>query len=434
MVRGVGRRTARVAVRYMKRSSVAGVVSSGMSSRQSGSSSSNARGSITAPERMWAPISPPFSTRHTAASGASCLSLMAAAKPAGPPPTTSTSNSIASRCSASDIRRPLLVLDWSSRAFGGLATGWVARKPGSGRYLRSDKGRNEGALAMAAEVDRDALLAALRLQMEWGADEALAEAPLDRTALAAAPSPPPTGAPTLPNARAAAAVVPGVRSAPGGGNSLLVPAAAPPGASRAAELADAAGSLEALREAMAAFEGSSLRETATNLVFADGAAGSGLMLIGEAPGADEDRLGLPFVGVSGRLMDRMLLSIGLRRERDFYVTNILPFRPPGNRTPTDAEIALFLPFVLRHVELAAPRLLVLLGGTSAKALLRSREGITRLRGRWHEVAPRGAGGGVPWPALATLHPAYLLRNPAAKKDAWHDLLLLRRRLDQEGAR
>jgi uracil-DNA glycosylase len=287
---------------------------------------------------------------------------------------------------------------------------------------------------MPAEVDRDALLAALRLQMEWGADEALAEAPLDRTALAAAPSPPPTGAPTLPNARPAAAVVPGVRSAPGGGNSLLVPAAAPPAASRAAELADAAGSLEALREAMAAFEGSSLRETATNLVFADGAAGSGLMLIGEAPGADEDRLGLPFVGVSGRLMDRMLLSIGLRRERDFYVTNILPFRPPGNRTPTDAEIALFLPFVLRHVELAAPRLLVLLGGTSAKALLRSREGITRLRGRWHEVAPRGAGGGVPWPALATLHPAYLLRNPAAKKDAWHDLLLLRRRLDQEGAR
>ena len=282
---------------------------------------------------------------------------------------------------------------------------------------------------MAAEVDRDALLAALRLQMEWGADEALADAPLDRTALAAALSPAPA-APTLPTADA-----PRVRSAPGGGNGgLLVPAAALPAASRAAELADAAGSLEALREAMAVFEGSPLRETATNLVFADGVPGSGLMLIGEAPGADEDRLGLPFVGVSGRLMDRMLLSIGLRRERDFYITNILPFRPPGNRTPTHSEIALFLPFVLRHIELAGPRLLVLLGGTSAKALLRSREGITRLRGRWHEVAPRGAGGGVPWPALATLHPAYLLRNPAAKKDAWHDLLLLRRRLEQDGAR
>ncbi len=170
-----------------------------------------------------------------------------------------------------------------------------------------------------------------------------------------------------------------------------------------------------------------LAATPPDLVFADGAPDSGLMVIGEAPGADEDRLGRPFVGVSGRLLDRMLASVGLGRERDFYVTNILPFRPPGNRTPTDAEIALFLPFVLRHVELAAPRLLVLLGGTAAKALLRSREGITRLRGRWHEVSPRE--GGAPWPALATLHPAYLLRNPAAKKDAWHDLLLLRRRLD-----
>ncbi len=282
-----------------------------------------------------------------------------------------------------------------------------------------------------AEADRAALLAALRLQMEWGADEALAEAPLDRTALSAALPPP--GAPFPAAAKAPAAARPGApppppaaRPAPGQGG-LLVPLAAPPGASRATELAAAADSLDALREAMAGFEGSPLRETATNLVFADGVPASGLMLIGEAPGADEDRLGRPFVGVSGRLLDRMLASIGLGRERDFYVTNILPFRPPGNRTPTDAEIALFLPFVLRHVELAAPRVLVLLGGTAAKALLRSREGITRLRGRWHAVAPRE--GAAALPALATLHPAYLLRNPAAKKDAWHDLLLLRRRLD-----
>jgi DNA polymerase len=288
--------------------------------------------------------------------------------------------------------------------------------------------RNEGAGAMGAEADdRAALLAALRLQMEWGADEALADAPLDRTALSAALPPP--GAPFPPATAKAPAAARPARPAPGSGagGGLLVPAAAPPAASRAAELAAAAGSLGALREAMAAFEGSPLRETATNLVFADGAPASGLMFIGEAPGADEDRLGRPFVGVSGRLLDRMLASIGLGRERDFYVTNILPFRPPGNRTPTDAEIALFLPFVLRHVELAAPRVLVLLGGTAAKALLRSREGITRLRGRWHAVAPRE--GAAALPALATLHPAYLLRNPAAKKDAWHDLLLLRRRLD-----
>ena len=276
-------------------------------------------------------------------------------------------------------------------------------------------------------MDGAALLAALRLQMEWGADEALADAPLDRTALSAALPPPgaPFPAALAPAAVARTAASPLARPASGG---LLIPQAAPPAVSLAAGLAAAAGSLDALRDAMAGFEGSPLRETATNLVFADGVPGSGLMLIGEAPGADEDRLGKPFVGVSGRLLDRMLASIGLGRERDFYVTNILPFRPPGNRTPTDAEIALFLPFVLRHVELAAPRLLVLLGGTAAKALLRSREGITRLRGRWHDVAPRGEDS-APWPALATLHPAYLLRNPAAKKDAWHDLLLLRRRLD-----
>jgi uracil-DNA glycosylase len=282
---------------------------------------------------------------------------------------------------------------------------------------------------MGAEVDRDALLAALRLQMEWGADEALAEAPLDRTALAAAL--PPGGAPfPAPSDAARPAAPPPPRpAAPSrSGGGLLIPATPPPAAALAADLAAAARTLDALRDAMAGFEGSPLRETATNLVFADGAPNSGLMLIGEAPGADEDRLGRPFVGVSGRLLDRMLASVGLGRERDFYLTNILPFRPPGNRTPTDAEIALFLPFVLRHVELAAPRVLVLLGGTAAKALLRSREGITRLRGRWHTVAP-GGDEGPSWPALATLHPAYLLRNPAAKKDAWHDLLLLRRRLD-----
>ena len=163
---------------------------------------------------------------------------------------------------------------------------------------------------------------------------------------------------------------------------------------------------------------------ATNLVFADGAPDSGLMLIGEAPGAEEDRLGKPFVGQSGQLLDRMFASIGLNREAGgFYITNILPWRPPGNRTPSDAEIALFLPFVLRHIALARPRHLVLVGGTSAKALLRVKEGITRLRGRWHGVAVDGLGD---VPALATLHPAYLLRTPAAKRDAWADWLLLRR--------
>ena len=251
-------------------------------------------------------------------------------------------------------------------------------------------------------METGALLAALRLQIEWGADEALEAGPVDR--FAAAPA-----AIAAPAPRRLAAVP--------------TPLTAPPMAA-AARLASGAADLAALKAAIAAAD-SPLRETATNLVFADGNPDAGLMLIGEAPGADEDRLGKPFVGLSGQFLDRMFASIGLRRESDFYLTNILPWRPPGNRSPTDAEVALFLPFVLRHIALVRPRHLVLLGGVSAKALLRAKEGITRLRGRWHRLE----GEGVSLPALPTLHPAYLLRSPAAKREAWSDLVLLRRTLD-----
>ena len=275
---------------------------------------------------------------------------------------------------------------------------------------------------MEAETQA-ALIAALRLQLDWGADESLAELPLDRTGTALPASSPAAGPVAVPHPPALPGVAPPSRLP-------RAPAArAPtPAATRAAELAAGATTLAGLRDAMAGFDGSPLRETATNLVFADGVPDAGLMLIGEAPGGDEDRLGRPFVGVSGQLLDRMLASVGLSRDRNFYITNILPFRPPGNRTPTDAEIALFLPFILRHIELARPRRLVLLGGVSAKALLRSREGITRLRGRWHQVmiSPDHL-----LPALATLHPAYLLRTPSAKRDAWADLLLLRRTIDEQ---
>jgi DNA polymerase len=245
-------------------------------------------------------------------------------------------------------------------------------------------------------MERGALLAALKLQIDWGADEALAEAPVDRLA----------PAPQAPTAQ---------RVAP-------KPVAAP--RATAPNLADATD-LESLKAAIAAAD-HPLRETATSLVFADGVPSSGLMLIGEAPGADEDRQGKPFVGVSGQLLDRMLASIGLSRAEHFYITNILPWRPPGNRTPTDAEMAFFLPFVLRHIALADPRHVVLLGGTAAKTLLRAKDGITRLRGRWHRMRGEGE---VELPALATLHPAYLLRSPMAKRDAWADLILLRRTLD-----
>lgn len=266
-----------------------------------------------------------------------------------------------------------------------------------------------------AQPPTEALLAALRLQIAWGADEALADAPPDRFA-----APVPSASP-LPGAPLPAALAPRPRAAA----VLPAPAAEGP-ASHPAALAAAATTLAALRDAMASVD-CALRDTATNMVFADGVPESGLMLIGEAPGADEDRLGRPFVGVSGQLLDRMLKSVGLERERNFYITNILPWRPPGNRTPTDAEMALFLPFVLRHIALARPRHVVLLGGVAAKTLLRAKDGITRLRGRWHDIPMDTA----PLPALATLHPAYLLRNPVAKRDAWTDLLLLRRRLDAE---
>jgi DNA polymerase len=271
-------------------------------------------------------------------------------------------------------------------------------------------------------ADRDALIAALRLQAEWGVDECLADAPLDRFAA------PPPEAPRRP---ASGGHAPPGRATPGDGSEPAATPRArtalplPPDASRAAALAAAADSLDALREAIAAFDGSALRDTATSLVFSDGVPGAPTMLIGEAPGAEEDRLGKPFVGASGQLLDRMLASIGLSRERDVYVANILPWRPPGNRTPTDAEIALFLPFVHRHIALARPARVLLLGGVAAKALLGAKEGITRLRGRWARLPPEAGG----LPALPTLHPAYLLRMPAAKRDAWADLILLRRALD-----
>ncbi|HEY4252221.1 MAG TPA: uracil-DNA glycosylase [Roseomonas sp.] len=259
------------------------------------------------------------------------------------------------------------------------------------------------------DAESEALLAALRLQLDWGVEEALEDAPPDRFA---APAPRP-------------ATLPGPEEAPAAAPPRLVPAPiaiGTPITSRATAMAESADTLEALRAAIQAFDGSSLRDTATNLVFADGVAASGLMFVGEAPGADEDRLGKPFVGVSGQLLDRMLASIGLSRAESFYISNILPWRPPGNRTPSDAEIALFLPFILRHIALVRPRRLVLLGGTAAKGLLGSKEGITRLRGRWREIDVPGLG---PLPTLATLHPAYLLRTPIAKRDAWADLLLLR---------
>jgi DNA polymerase len=190
-------------------------------------------------------------------------------------------------------------------------------------------------------------------------------------------------------------------------------------------MAAAAGTLEQLRAAVAGFEECALKRTATNLVFADGNPEAPIMFIGEAPGAEEDLRGLPFVGKAGQLLDRMLAAIGLSRD-SAYITNILFWRPPGNRQPTSGEIAACLPFVERHVELVSPEILVLLGGVAAKALLARSEGIMRLRGRWFEHSTPGLA--RPVPAMATFHPAYLLRSPGQKRAAWHDLLAIRDRL------
>ncbi len=264
------------------------------------------------------------------------------------------------------------------------------------------------------EGSRRVWMEALALSLAWGADEALEETPVDR--LSPRPGPPPT---TLPGPA-------GRRPLP---RASPRPAAGGPAVSAAERAAAAAESPEALRAAIAAFEGCSLRETATTLVFADGNPEATVMLVGEAPGAEEDRAGLPFVGPSGQLLDRMLGSVGLDRTR-VLITNVLPWRPPGNRNPTDTEIALCLPFLMRHIALVAPRWLVLLGAVPTRALTGRAEGIRRLRGKWLEIPVPGLAG--PVPALPTYHPAYLLRSPAAKRESWADLRLLRRKILSAG--
>ena len=215
----------------------------------------------------------------------------------------------------------------------------------------------------------------------------------------------------------------GSRPGMGGANATLPDAEA---VASARELASKADTLEALREALGAFNGCNLKLTAKNLVFADGNPEARIMLVGEAPGRDEDIQGLPFVGRSGQLLDRMLAAIGLDRTK-VYITNVLPWRPPGNRTPTPAEVEICRPFIERHIELVAPDMLVAVGGSSAKMLFQTTTGILSLRGKWQKYKT----GEREVDALATLHPAYLLRQPAQKRLVWHDLLQIRAKLDAQ---
>ncbi|WP_179296330.1 MULTISPECIES: uracil-DNA glycosylase [unclassified Mesorhizobium] len=265
-----------------------------------------------------------------------------------------------------------------------------------------------------------------------GVDEALEDGPVNRFAEAAprpverAPAlvapPPEEKAPERPAAppRLDASKVPD--APPARSSVAAVPDEAQ--AALARQLATTATTLEELRQHMAAFDGCNLKATAKNLVFADGNPDAEVMLVGEAPGRDEDIEGLPFVGRSGRLLDRMLAAIGLDRT-SVYIANVIPWRPPGNRTPTPHETEICRPFIERQIELVNPKVLVNLGGPSAKTLLNTSEGILRLRGNWrvHTTAS-----GIAIPAMPTLHPAYLLRTPAHKKLAWRDFLEVKAKL------
>lgn len=205
----------------------------------------------------------------------------------------------------------------------------------------------------------------------------------------------------------------------------------PPASSLQPLASSTANSLTALREELLRFEGCALKHTAMNLVFGDGNPAAPIMMVGEAPGEDEDRQGRAFVGVSGQLLDRMMAPVGLDRKVNVYISNILFWRPPGNRSPTDAEIAACLPFCERHIALVKPKILVLLGGVAAKSLLRTKEGITRMRGRWTQyMPPPGSGLDAPIDCLPIYHPAFLLRQPGSKRQAWNDILTLAKRMKE----
>ena len=252
-------------------------------------------------------------------------------------------------------------------------------------------------------TERQAVQALLDWYEAMGADEAVGDAPVDRFAPVAEQAPdrkPSTGTPRV---------------------AVTAPKPGPP-----AEAAGSAATLAELEALVARFEGCALKRTAKTLCFARGRDGARLMLIGEAPGRDEDLQGKPFVGRAGKLLDRMLEAIGLSEDQ-VYITNTVYWRPPGNRTPTPEEVEACAPFLARQIELNAPDMLVLLGNAAAKHMLHVTEGIMRLRGKW--LIYRSGDREIP--ALATLHPAYLLRSPDKKRDTWEDMKLVRSLLRDE---
>ena len=276
---------------------------------------------------------------------------------------------------------------------------------------------------------KDELLSALKWQIEMGIDCALGDTAEGLYAAKSVQSahrvPPSTqGAQNLATAQEKPAGVLGKSPA----SPPQFAASKNAGISIAASSGDLTSiqSLDELKAMVQAFEGCALKKTASNLVFADGNPAADIMLIGEAPGRDEDRMGLPFVGAAGQLLDRMLKSVGMDRQ-NVYITNILPWRPPGNRTPSAEETQMLWPFLRRHIQLKAPKIIFALGGSSAKLLLNSQTGILKLRGQIADIDFSDAGdGSLTIPVLPSLHPAYLLRAPNMKKQAFSDLLQLHR--------
>ena len=214
--------------------------------------------------------------------------------------------------------------------------------------------------------------------------------------------------------------------APARTTTQTVPDAANVEAAR--KLANAANTLEDLHAALEQFDGCNLKRTAKSLVFADGNPNAQIMLVGDAPGRDEDIEGVPFAGATGELLNKMLAAIGLDRASDVYISNFVPWRPPGNRAPTSQEIELCRPFIERQIALVNPDILVPLGGDATKQLLQTSNGILKLRGKKHPYTL----GERKIDAIATLHPAYLLRQPAQKRLAWQDLQMLKKRLEEIG--
>ena len=272
---------------------------------------------------------------------------------------------------------------------------------------------------------RKAALELIAFYVESGADAVIRETPVDRMAEAPALA----GArPNVPADRSGEKPARIARPDAHSGQAKTAPRAVPPASPEAAimaarEAAKNAKSLDELRSLLVAFEGCALRATATQLVFADGTPQSRVMFVGEAPGYDEDVIGRPFVGRSGKLLDLMMAAIKLDRET-VYIANVVPWRPPGNRTPTPQETAICLPFIRRQIELADPEILVCLGGPAMQTLLGIKEGITRSRGRWFPYDT----GSREIRALATFHPAFLLRSPLQKRFAWRDFLALKKAL------